>query len=156
MHTPVDQGSISRDDQRRHLRMDERGLSDVVGSLLLIALTMGTAVGLALLVSAYEGPREHDSALLSVRRTVDGAVEVSHKGGESVDRDLVEVRVEHNGVLTTYTGAQLGGDWADGELTIGETWTVDLGLQAGDTLSVGVIDARTNEVIASMPLFTVS
>lgn len=151
---------------RRRMREDRAAVSDVLGSVILVGITVISAVGFGILLLSFDGPQDQLHADLELRTdpgiggwaTGDESVQVVHLGGEDVPADGVTVRLTV-GVTDYCFGRAVGcsalsSTWADGALSIGETWdaptTPPLTL-ASDT-GVNVLVAYTgalSQVLAS-------
>jgi hypothetical protein len=107
--------------------------SEVIGSLLLVALTASLGGGLVLyLVAASPGPSERLVADLHVALepgacpwgTGDEVVTITHRGGETLAADLVRVRVTLNDlVLAPVSLASplvVGGRWTSAPLVVAD------------------------------------
>lgn len=140
------------------LARDERGVSDVVGSILMVAITVVVMAGLALLILSIDGPADEDRADLSLLAspgaggwgTGDELLTVTHQGGETLHSSDVEIVTIVNGVVTRIPASSLAGPWADGSLTIGESWTQTMMILADDRLEVQVLHVGSdNRIIAT-------
>jgi hypothetical protein len=116
------------------LREDEAAVSDVLGSLLMVGMTVIAAVGLGAMLLAFDGPADQLHADLTMRTdpgtggwgTADETLQVMHLGGEPVLDHQVTIQYKI-GATTRCFGARtgctaLGSAFADHQLTIGETW----------------------------------
>jgi FlaG/FlaF family flagellin (archaellin) len=129
--------------------MSDEAVSDVVGSILLVGITVGMTVVLALLLFAYDGPEPETRAHLaiSVLPGLDGAwgtkdeqVVVRHLGGDPI-RSSAHVLTSIGGVRSDLSGAALGPASADGRLVVGEMWTQGAWIKDTDVVIVEVVDA---------------
>lgn len=162
--------------RRPRCRRDDEAVSDVVGSILLVGITVTMAAALGLLLLNFDGPKERPEAslALTVRPGLnawgsgDERLQVRHLGGDALRASDTVILYSINGSsAVALTGSQLG--FANGRLAIGQTWTsgnltlssaaaVDLRvihrgatgvLLAGDTLTPGQVSST-----ASCPLDT--
>lgn len=126
------------------LRSDERSVSDVIGSILLVGITVVMAAAFGAVVLAYDGPEDQVHAQLAV--TVgpgsdgdwganDAVLEVRHLGGEALDQAAVRVRYAVAGGAVQ----QVAPTFAGGTLTVGEEWTTTISANAGDQVLVDVV-----------------
>ena len=139
----------------------DEAISDVVGSILLVGLTVGMTVVLAILLMAYDGPSAPPKADLAVTLspgaggwgTGDEEVRVRHLGGPAVPSSS-HVLLAVGPASSDLTGGALGGAFADGRLSIGETWRRTGRIGATDLVSVQVtVDAGGASVLlASLSL----
>lgn len=114
---------------------DKRGVSEIVGSLLLIGITVLLVGGLAILILNVKPPADtiHADLDVLVTRGPDGVwgsgdeqLRVDHVGGEPVPKEGFSIQVDIGGTTHSFAGAGLTGAFDDGELTIGETWATTL------------------------------
>lgn len=131
----------------RTLLHDERAVSDVVGSILLVGITVVMATGLSLVILNIPGPTDlvHAELRFSLDAgtggwgTGDEEVRVSHLGGEPLARDQARILITISGTTETFEDNALIGPFTDGQLTIGETWSVTKTLSTGLPVAVDVI-----------------
>lgn len=136
---------------------DDRAVTDVLGSILLVGITIGMAVGLGILLMSADGPRDRVHA--DVRITLspggpswgdgDEEIQLRHLGGESFRTDDAEVRISIDGTETVYQGAALDQGFADGAFRIGDSWTVVLNVAVNSTVDVRLIDTEARDVVGS-------
>ncbi len=125
--------SPGRRGRRRAPSDDDAAVSDVVGSIMMVAITVVTAGAFGALLLAFDGPENQLYVSLEMRtdpgangwESGDERVLLIHMGGEAVDAELTTISFTADGTRYTYSGGDLGSDFADdgdGRLTIGETW----------------------------------
>lgn len=133
---------------RKGLARSESAVADVVGSILLVGITVVMAAALAVLLFSYRGPSRNAESHVAVSldpglggwNARDENITIRHTGGDSLDAGGTSITYVKNGVSTVLTGAtQLGGAFADGTFGIGETWRYPLTLSASDTVAVSVV-----------------
>lgn len=115
-------------------RDDGAAVSDVVGSILLVGITVASAVGLGLLLLSFDGPRDRLHVDVEMRTTPgadgewetgDERMELMHLGGEPLAKGVTTIEYTADGTRYSYSGNALGSffdDDGDGLLTIGEAW----------------------------------
>lgn len=127
--------------------MDARGQSEMLGSLLMVAvvvvlITTVSAVYLSLAQPEPSGPRTDFDADVTPTN-----VTITHVVGEGVRVDEVDVVVRSGPNATRYglTAENLTGD-GDDRFELGERWRRGHGLSlaAGDRVTVLVVHAPTN------------
>lgn len=148
--------------RRRARRSDEAAVTDVLGSLLLVGITVVAAVGLGLLVLSYDGPpdTQHSRLVASIEAgggswgDGDEELRLVHLGGEPLDASDVRVLLTPPGGPTqVITGAALGSAFADGKLTIGETWVYLVDAQLNDLYDFKVIvDTDGSQLVSDMTI----
>src|SRR5688572_15847029 len=132
----------------------EPAVTEVLGSILLVGITVVTAAGLGLIIFAFEGPQDTLHIDLELRidpgvdadwDTGDEKLQLRHLGGEAMQAGDTVIAYENAGSTTTHTGTSgagaLGSAFSDGELTIGETWESpdDLELAQDEVVAVDVV-----------------
>lgn len=121
--------------QGRAAPRGESGVSPVLGTILLVALTVTVGTGAALTATSVdlpgaspEGDMVVDDAAGDLGAGADDLVELRHRGGDAVPLDELEVVVETpNGTRLTYT---------DGDLELRDEPDNDRLLETGDVLVV--------------------
>lgn len=123
--------------QHARLRDDRAAVSDVIGAMLMVGMTVMAAVGFAVVLFAFEGPANQLHVDIELRTTpgADGSwdtgderMELVHLGGEPLEQDRTTLSYTADGVSRSYTGTALGysgsafADDGDGRMTIGEAW----------------------------------
>lgn len=128
-------------------------MSEVIGTVLLLAMTVVVFSGIILFVNSLTGPgnQTYVDLVPSLQRTDanNGIITITHAGGQSLDATQTGVIVTSNStqfVLTVLDGlSPVNGKWVTGQ-----RWTVPfLGNQLSQnaTIQVTVIDQRTNQVV---------
>ncbi len=143
-------------ESRRRVRADCDGVADVVGSMMLVGITVAGMSALALLVLAMPAPVGQLHAELAVETLAgpggwgsgDEVVRLTHRGGEALDADNVRVLLTINGHGTMFEGVALGGGFADGRLNIGEAWHWAGLIQESDVVEVEVVAVEQNHLLA--------
>lgn len=104
---------------------DEEAVSDVVGTMLMLVVTMAVFGGLAIGVLAYVQAQPHaPRASLAVNRDT-GSLLIANKGGESVAVAAASVRVNVAGTMYTYPASRFPGAASLGtDIDIGESLCV--------------------------------
>ena len=128
-------------------RRDDRAVSEIVGSVLLVSITVIMAAALGLTVFALTTPVDpvHANLSISLRpgangwQTGDESIVIQHLGGEGLTAGQTTVRYTLAGTRTDVTDSALGSAFADGKFTIGETWSRTLTVPAGASVDVDVI-----------------
>lgn len=138
-------------------------VADVVGSTLLVGITVLSAVAFGALLFAFEGPDERLWADLEMRvdpgtagwGTGDERLEVVHLGGQPVPMQGTRIRWAAGASVEARADAALGSAFSDGWLTISEVWhgppmtiaqdtLVDVAVIAGDGQSRIVSSGRVS------------
>ncbi len=136
---------------RGEVRRDEAAVSEVVGTVLLVAITIIMAGGFALMLGAFGGPTEkvHAELETSISQgggawgTGDEVVQVAHRGGGPLQADETRIVVRVGATEHVFAGDDLAGPFADGTFTIGETWSATLSIPTGTNVEVAIGHAGT-------------
>lgn len=129
----------------------EDGVSDVVGSVLMVGITVMTATALGLMLLSFQGPAKqiHVETAVTVDPgtggwgTGDELVRIRHLGGDPMLGSKSEVVIKVGSATTRLTGSGLGSTWLDGVLTTGEVWDYRMTIAQGAPVSVFVIGGGT-------------
>ncbi len=138
---------------------DEAAVSDIVGSILLVGITIMSVGGFAVLLFAFDGPPDVQHTELAATldpggggwNSGDEQVRLTHLGGEALADDDTTVQYTVGATTTTLSGVDLASAFADGRLTIGEVWTRTLPLALNDevTVRVAVRSGDRGQLLAS-------
>ncbi|MEK6975847.1 MAG: type IV pilin N-terminal domain-containing protein [Candidatus Thermoplasmatota archaeon] len=125
----------------------EAAVSDVLGSILLVGITVVMAAGFGAVLLSYDGPVDQLHAQLAVTigpgadgdwGASDAEITVQHIGGEPLDDDDTIIRYR-GAAGTTQTVAHA---FPGGDLAAGETWTGTISADAGEAIHVDVVVAH--------------
>jgi flagellin-like protein len=141
------------------LKMDKRGVSPVVGTILLIAITVALAAIVATLVSGLGGRGAPPSAMLTVKAEDSGTANtlkilISHEGGDDLNLNEITISATDTdaGHMTSITGNSLVTSGGTDTLTVGQTATgtyIYTGFVVGSTITVFVIHNPSKQKIFS-------
>ncbi len=146
---------------RLHLRGDRGAVSDVVGSILLVAITVTLATVMGALVFSFKGPVDFPQANLAISVSPGNAawgngdeqLIVRNVGGEAIEASQTTILYKINiGAPVSITGTALG--FPNGRLSIGQTWTLTLTLQSTDNVLLNVVSRQTGGSAGSQLLAT--
>lgn len=133
---------------RRGPTTPEAAVTDVLGSILLVGITVVAAAGLGLLILSFDGPEAMARTELATVvdpgaggwGTGDESIRLLHRGGDPLRAQDTTVVLRIGSVQTTLAGtAQLASVFADGRLTIGELWQRTATIQQGEAVSVRLV-----------------
>lgn len=133
------------------------GVSDVVGSILLVGITVVMAGLMALLILSFKGPHDvtHANLVITVNPGQEGwssgdeSIRIQHLGGDAVDGGTTRITYRLNGgppVTSTGSGILESLQSAGVPLpaqtrwVIGQTWVLTLTLAPSDSVVVDVVD----------------
>jgi len=134
-----------------------RGVSPVVGTILLIAITVALAAVVATLVSGLGGRGTPPSAMLTVTATISGdniTLNISHEGGDDLVFADLEVKADNSATtMVTVKGTDLTGRIGS-TFNVGEavttTYPITPGdIASGDTITVFVIHTPSKQKLFS-------
>ena len=126
---------------------DRAAVSDVLGALMMVGITVIAAAGFGLLLFSFKGPADTQHSRLTASVTAgagdwgdgDELLRLTHVGGETLDRSKVVIVFTTASGTTTLSGASLGSAFSDGKLTIGETWNRTITADVGDVVDVRIV-----------------
>lgn len=126
---------------------DDGAASEIVGTLLLVAIMVAAFGVLAMMLFLIGGPDAEVHADVQVAThpgssgwgTGDETVRVAHRGGQAIAMEITTVRVTIDGDTTELSGAALADAFSDGRLTIGETWRHTATIDSSSEVAVQVI-----------------
>lgn len=117
------------------LRGDERGQSEVIGTILLVAIVLVATAGVAQFVFGIDivrlGPPDVGPQVSFDTQEVGGDLVIEHQSGDALDMDTVTFQVTSDSGATV-EDSDLGDD---GTWSSGETVRIE-GLQPGDQVDV--------------------
>ncbi len=143
----------------RKLAWDREGVSEIVGTFLILAITVIIFSGIILWVTSFPGPEPTRRADLDATAEPGVWINITHRGGEPLRGFLTDIVLLVNGeteVLQTQgirlSPPDLGMPYGiDGDQTwnAGEVWryknqTIDM---LGDTVQLVVIDTESNSIV---------
>lgn len=128
---------------RRSLSGDEASVSDVLGSILLVGITVVMAAAFGAVLLAYDGPtdRQHTQLAATVGPGADGdwgtndaELQLQHLGGEPLRDGQLTVRYTDQDGEHSQSAAFTGG-----RFQLGDTWTRTISATPGVEVAVTVI-----------------
>lgn len=134
--------------------MSDDAVSDVVGNVLLVGITVAVMSGLSVAVFLIGGPADvlHVDFDVDVVRGGDAwgegdeQVRLQHVGGEPVPTGI-EVRITLNGTTTSHTPNDQG--FSDGLFQMGESWSTTMTIPKDAEVSVTIIDPDNQALVAA-------
>lgn len=140
----------------------DAAVSEVVGSLLLAAITVTLAVaaGQTMLGAVPEPDPPPVTFAIDLAAGEDGwasgdeTLSLAHTGGAALPRGEATIRVTVGSENRVYGGEELGGAFDDGELTIGETWSTNLTVPTATSVDVHVVRSQPSRSVVASAQFT--
>lgn len=128
---------------------DEEAVADILGSILMVGITVIMAAAFAILLFSYKGPTPTLQTDVAVSvdpgaggwSTGDETIRILHRGGDPLSAIQSTVTVKIGAAAQqSYTGATaLGSTFADGKLTVGEIWQKTYTIASGSAVTVKLI-----------------
>jgi len=141
------------------IKKSEKGVSEVVGSILILMITITMFAVVMLWVLSY--PTPSGRAYVDLNAEVNGQyVNITHLGGEPLEDDDTAIYVYINGSLAGGKSYKISD--ADNYATIGdsfsvgETWSKIFSISSTSTVGVTIVDTKGSEVIFDKTLQGVS
>ncbi len=104
---------------------DDRGVSPVIGVILMVAITVILAAVIGTFVLGLGDSLEQaPQAQLDAVENSNGNLDISHNGGDAIATSDIRVTVGTDSYSSGDSNFVLGGD-ADGELNVGDTLTIE-------------------------------
>lgn len=134
-----------RNARYRSSRTQEAAVSDVLGSILLVGITVVMASAFGAILLSYDGPSDVQHTQLAVTigpganglwGTNEAELRILHLGGEALREGQTTVTYTPVGGVATSPTIDFG---ADNQLTIGEAWTQSLTAQPADAVPVHIV-----------------
>lgn len=146
-----------------HLWSDDDAVSDTIGSILLVGMTVASFVGLSALVLNIPAPPDPIHAEIDIKvkpgpdatwSTGDELVQIRHMYGESVPLKGTTFYIRINNDTHEYSGAMLG--FSDDRLDLGERWTANhiIGFNDRVETSIVVASGSGNAILAGSSVVT--
>lgn len=143
----------SRGEPRRRARSRQlgcqRGVSNIIGTLLLALITVSMALAYSdFVIQAVPDPQTRGTLEVSARLesgggqwgTGDEEIIIAHQGGQELNANQTTIHVQVGSSSSSYTGSSLASSFSDGSFTIGERWTVTETIQPKQTVVVDIVD----------------
>lgn len=152
----VSDSNASKSSFRKRKEWSRLGVSEIIGNLLILAITVTLFTGILYFVSSMPGPQEklYTDFVSNTNLNSDGSawINITHKGGQNLLEPSTNIYLfKDNTPITLHIAnstTPLGQQW-----TIGATWTYKMpGINASTLLSVMIVDTSANTVVYSAPL----
>jgi hypothetical protein len=127
-----------------------RGVSDVIGNLLILAITVTLFSSIFWFVSSMPGPSEkvYTDFSSSIIPNDDGAnISITNKGGEALENDRILIYLFDGDETHTYyisdSNPSIGDTW-----NIGSTWSIFVeGITSSTPINVMIVDTKANTIV---------
>ena len=114
----------------KELFTEDRGVSPVIGVILMVAITVILAAVIGAFVLGLGDQASESAPQASIGFSFsDGNVTIAHDGGDNLQNDTISINIEGDEFSTE--------DWGDGEtISTGDTIELDPNADSGDTVRV--------------------
>lgn len=128
--------------------MNEEGVSEMIGTILLVGITVTVAAVFGLALMSTDGPQEHQYSEMSYKLsagpdgvwdTGDEQIRIRHAGGEDFRSAETTIRLILNGTVVQLDGGSLDQGFSDGTFRIGETWTYTVTAAQNESVEASTI-----------------
>ncbi len=134
----------------KNLRKSRSGVSEIIGNLLILAITVSLFTGVLFFVTNMPAPQDQTLSDFSAETGVSGSefyMNVTHKGGQTLTQDSTNIYLFKNDVPTTLSisssNPSIGLDWK-----IGEVWKYDMtGYTTSMSVRLMIVDKTTNSIV---------
>ncbi|MGD0818150.1 MAG: type IV pilin [Methanomassiliicoccales archaeon] len=134
----------------KNLRKSRSGVSEIIGNLLILAITVSLFTGVLFFVTNMPPPQDQTLSDFSAQTGVSGSnfyMNITHKGGQSLTNAATNIYLFKNDVPTTLyintSNPSIGTDW-----NIGEVWIYSFNTyNTGMTVRLMIVDKTTNNIV---------
>ena len=134
----------------RNLRKSKGAVSEIIGNLLILAITVSLFTGVLFFVTNMPPPQDQTLSDFSAQTGSSGSnfyMNITHKGGQTLNNSRTNIYLFENNVPTTLqitsSNPSIGSDW-----NIGEVWTYKINnYNAGMTVRLMIVDKTTNNIV---------
>lgn len=134
----------------KNLRKSKSGVSEIIGNLLILAITVTMFSGIMYFVINMPSPQGQTISDFSVQTGVSGTdlyVNITHQGGQTLNGSSTNIYLFKNDVPTTLSISSsdpaIGSDW-----NIGQVWSYTMsGYSSSIEVRVMIVDKTTNNIV---------
>ena len=134
----------------KNLRKSRSGVSEIIGNLLILAITVSMFSGVLFFVNNMSTPQDQTLSDFSAQTSVSGSnfyMNITHKGGQTLTNSATNIYLFKDGVPSTLyintSNPGIGNDW-----NIGEVWSyVATPFSSSTTISLMIVDKTTNNIV---------
>lgn len=134
----------------KHLRKSRTGVSEIIGNLLILAITVSLFTGVLFFVTNMPPPQDQTLSDFSAQTgasTNHFYMNITHKGGQTLTQDSTNIYLFKNDIPTVLNissgNPSIGLDWK-----IGEVWSYDTSpYSASMTIRLMIVDKTTNSIV---------
>ena len=141
----------------KKLFMNNKAVSPVIGVILMVAITVILAAAIGSSVfgqgTAQSAPQANID-IKTVNLTTPGFIKIEHLGGDAINfnEGVTKVTASYNGGDSTTVTATSLGVMDVGSSKVLKTGLLSSNATSGDTLSIKIIDIKTNQLICDKDL----
>ncbi|MCD6461870.1 MAG: VWA domain-containing protein, partial [Thermoplasmata archaeon] len=144
-------GGISCRSAGRGIRRGRSGVSEIIATILTLAITVVLFTSLFFWVNALEGP--HQAVFSDFEASLENSgstwwLNISHKGGEDLENFSTQIYIFLNDSVTASIYGLEDGGITDGVWNIGETWSLSMtGLSWDTKLEIQILDTQDSYMV---------
>jgi hypothetical protein len=132
------------------LRHGHDGVSEIIGNLLILAITVAMFSGVLIFVLNMPPPQEQTISDFSAQTSVSGTsfyINITHQGGQTLAGSAINIYLFKNDVPTTLSISSstptIGPDWK-----IGQVWSyIVTGYSSSMVVGLMIVDKTTNNIV---------
>lgn len=137
---------------REKINTDNIAVSSVIGSVLMVVITLVLSTVVLEMITTHEGPKDKNYvelvASLDLKETGGGTIEIKHKGGDTLKNNetLIYVEIDNETTILKMTN---GIGWQSKALwDVGEKWSYHFSeITIDSKIEVTLIDNKTKEIL---------
>ncbi|HEY3421116.1 MAG TPA: type IV pilin N-terminal domain-containing protein [Methanomassiliicoccales archaeon] len=134
----------------KNLRKSRHGVSEIIGNLLILAITVSLFTGVLFFVTNMPAPQDQTLSDFSAQVGTSSShlyMNITHKGGQTLTQDSTNIYLFKNDIPTVLnissSNPSIGNDWK-----IGEVWSYDTTpYSSGMTVRLMIVDKTTNNIV---------
>jgi hypothetical protein len=134
----------------KDLRKSKSGVSEIIGNLLILAITVTLFSGVLFFVTNLPAPQDQTISDFSAQTGISGTslyINITHEGGQTLNGSSTNIYLFKNDVPTTLSisssSPSLGSDW-----NIGEVWSyIVSGYSGSIAVRMMIVDKTTNNIV---------
>ena len=135
---------------KKNLRNSRYGVSEIIGNLLILAITVTMFSSVLFFVINMPPPQDQTISDFSVQTAVSGTsfyINITHGGGQTLNGSATNIYLFQNDVPTTLSisssSPSIGSDW-----NIGEVWSyIVSGYSNSMAVGMTIVDITTNSIV---------
>jgi hypothetical protein len=134
----------------KDLRGSRSGVSEIIGNLLILAITVSLFSGVLFYVESMPAPQNQTSGDFKAQTGISGSnlyINITHQGGQTLNGSATNIYLFKNNVPTTLSisssNPSIGSNW-----NIGNVWSyIMTGYTSTMTVSLMIVDKTSNSIV---------